>query len=356
MAGGKLAAAAGLVVALPLSVVVMFLGAGGGVAADVQGGQLCTVQAGGSQHAAGAGSTVLTGAQLTNARTIVAAAKALQLPQQAAGLALMTALQESQLRNLANPTLPTSQNVPHDGQGSDLDSAGLFQQRPSQGWGSPVQVMDPGFAAAAFLSRLAQVPGWQTLPPYAAAQKVQASADPSLYTKWQPLGDALAGALWQGTTGTLVCASQDATGPAGFRAGAGSSQALTQVLTFALAQLGKPYLFGGTGPDSYDCSGLVVAAYRTAMITLPRTSGPQYLTGVAQGQTVPLAAAQPGDLIFFNPGEAGAPPDQPGHVGIYLGDGMMIDAPHTGTVIREEPVDGFGQLVGVTRPSAATRT
>jgi len=103
---------------------------------------------------------------------------------------------------------------------------------------------------------------------------------------------------------------------------------LDVVLTFALAQLGKPYLFGGTGPESYDCSGLVAAAYRTAMITLPRTSGPQYLTGVAQGPTVPLTAAEPGDLIFFNPGEAGAPPDQPGHVGIYLGDGMMIDA-HT---------------------------
>jgi len=127
---------------------------------------------------------------------------------------------------------------------------------------------------------------------------------------------------------------------------------LDVVLTFALAQLGKPYLFGGTGPDSYDCSWLVAAAYRTAMITLPRTSGPQYLTGVAQGQTVPLTAAEPGDLIFFNPGEAGAPPDQPGHVGIYLGDGMMIDAPHTGTVIREEPVNGFGNSSASPGPAA----
>ena len=89
----------------------------------------------------------------------------------------MTAYQESKLLVLANPTVPESLNYPHQGEGTDHDSIGTFQQRPSMGWGTVAQLMDPGYAATKFLTTLAEVPGWQTMPTWQAAQEVQVSAD-----------------------------------------------------------------------------------------------------------------------------------------------------------------------------------
>lgn len=114
-------------------------------------------------------------------------------------------------------------------------------------------------------------------------------------------------------------------------------------MAYAQAQLGKPYLWGGTGPDGYDCSGLTVMAYRAAGITLPRTSETQWTAG----QPVPADQLQPGDLVFFNPGEQVA--GLPGHVGIYLGNGLMINAPHPGAAIRIEPTATFGTYLGARR-------
>jgi len=110
-------------------------------------------------------------------------------------------------------------------------------------------------------------------------------------------------------------------------------------LAFAAAQFGVPYRWGGTGPGGYDCSGLVQAAYRSAGVTLPRVAQDQFDAGpgVAAGQ------AAPGDLVFF--GDSATTVE---HVGLYLGAGRMIDAPYTGTVVREDPVGT--DLVGVTRP------
>lgn len=115
-------------------------------------------------------------------------------------------------------------------------------------------------------------------------------------------------------------------------------------LAFALARLGRPYQFGGTGP-LYDCSGLTQAAYAAAGVGLPRTAEQQWtsLPRVTDGRL------RPGDLVFSNPGEF--LPGLPGHVGLYLGDGYMVDAPHPGAVIRVEPVAGFGTYVGAARPS-----
>jgi len=114
-----------------------------------------------------------------------------------------------------------------------------------------------------------------------------------------------------------------------------------KALAYARAQVGKPYVWGATGPDSYDCSGLTQAAWKAAGVSLPRTTYDQ----VDAGTTVPLADAQPGDLIFFY--------DDISHVGIYIGDGMMIHAPKPGAYVREESIyyDGSSIIHSVVRPA-----
>ncbi|WP_328494450.1 NlpC/P60 family protein [Streptomyces sp. NBC_00414] len=99
-----------------------------------------------------------------------------------------------------------------------------------------------------------------------------------------------------------------------------------KALAFARAQIGKPYVWGASGPGSYDCSGLTQAAWKAAGVTLPRTTWDQVETGT----TVSVDSAQPGDLVFFY--------DDISHVGIYVGDGMMIHAPKPGAYVREESI------------------
>ena len=117
-----------------------------------------------------------------------------------------------------------------------------------------------------------------------------------------------------------------------------------KVIAYAEAQLGKPYQWGATGPDAFDCSGLTMMAYRAAGITIPRTSQQQW----AYGPRIPASQARPGDLVFFA-GSDGTM-TAPGHVGIVTGPGTMIDAPYTGQVVREESFSGSTDLVGFTRP------
>lgn len=112
-------------------------------------------------------------------------------------------------------------------------------------------------------------------------------------------------------------------------------------LTFAAEQLGTPYLWGGTGPGGFDCSGLAQAAYRAGGIALPRVAQAQFDAGPSVPGT---GTVQPGDLVFFGTGAAGVD-----HVGLYVGAGAMIDAPHTGATVRVENAD-WPDLVGLTRP------
>ncbi|MEV5438553.1 NlpC/P60 family protein [Streptomyces sp. NPDC052682] len=131
------------------------------------------------------------------------------------------------------------------------------------------------------------------------------------------------------------------TGPTAPSAGSSYTTKAEKALAFARAQIGKPYVWGATGPGSYDCSGLTQAAWKAAGVDLPRTTYDQ----VNAGTTVPLSQAQPGDLVFFY--------DDVTHVGIYIGNGMMIHAPKPGTYVREESIfyDGESAIHSVVRPA-----
>jgi hypothetical protein len=110
--------------------------------------------------------------QMSNAKAIVDAGKAMGLPPRAWVIAVATSLQESNLKNLG-----------YLGDRNDHDSQGLFQQRPSSGWGTVAQITDPNYAASAFYKALVQVNGWESMPLTSAAQKVQVSAYPDHYAK-----------------------------------------------------------------------------------------------------------------------------------------------------------------------------
>ncbi|MFF9219972.1 C40 family peptidase [Streptomyces viridosporus] len=124
-------------------------------------------------------------------------------------------------------------------------------------------------------------------------------------------------------------------------AGSSYTAEAEKALSFARAQIGKPYVWGATGPGSYDCSGLTQAAWKAAGVTLPRTTYDQ----VNAGTTVPVSQARPGDLVFFY--------DDVTHVGVYVGNGKMIHAPKPGTYVREESIyyDGESSIHSVVRPA-----
>jgi hypothetical protein len=150
----------------------------------------CEVSGNGSSYA-------LDLTQASNAATIASVGARMGLPDHAVTVALATAYQESKLYNL-----------PY----GDLDSVGLFQQRPSQGWGARAQLLDPSFAATAFFQHLQKVPGWQTLPVADAAQAVQRSADGSAYARWEPASRLIAQALTGEVPHGVACRYSHAAG------------------------------------------------------------------------------------------------------------------------------------------------
>ena len=123
--------------------------------------------------------------QIANAKAIIAATKKAGLPERAAVVAIATALQESKLENLG-----------HLGDRNDHDSLGLFQQRPSSGWGTPEQITDPEYSTLAFLKGLKQVDGWQDMPLTEAAQTVQVSAYPDAYAQWEKQAAEIVAEHW----------------------------------------------------------------------------------------------------------------------------------------------------------------
>jgi hypothetical protein len=121
--------------------------------------------------------------QMNNAKRIVEAARSMGLGKDAQVIAVATAMQESNLYNLASTALPESNKYPNEGVGSDYDSVGLFQQRTSTGWGAVKDLMKPEFATKQFLKALIRIPDWQHMPLTIAAQTVQGSAFPDAYAK-----------------------------------------------------------------------------------------------------------------------------------------------------------------------------
>ncbi|MBB4961449.1 hypothetical protein [Micromonospora polyrhachis] len=127
----------------------------------------------------------LNGEQTSNVKEIVKATKKAGMDERAAVVAVATSLQESKLENLG-----------HLGDRNDHDSQGLFQQRPSSGWGSVEQITDPEYSTTAFLKGLKQVDGWQEMPLTQAAQKVQVSAYPFHYAQWETQAADLVAEHW----------------------------------------------------------------------------------------------------------------------------------------------------------------
>src|SRR5918998_3350186 len=167
----------------------------------------------------------LSDEQRQNAATIIGVARDMGAPPRAWLIALATAMQESTLRNINY---------------GDRDSLGLFQQRPSQGWGSPAEVTDPVYSTTIFIDRLLQVPAWETMPVTVAAQTVQRSAFPDAYAKWE------------GLAAEIVQDLADVADPTG----CGRTAVLPEgvagaAIAFALREVGKPYVWGATGPNTY---------------------------------------------------------------------------------------------------------
>ncbi|MHC6593324.1 hypothetical protein [Arthrobacter sp. C152] len=148
---------------------------------------------------AGNRSAELAPDQAVYAALITAVAVRRGLPPRAASIALATAMQESKLRNIGH------------GDQAGPDSRGLFQQRPSQGWGTEDQIMDPYYAVNAFYDALVKIPGYETLDITDAAQQVQRSAHPQAYAQHEDMGRAFASGLTGQTPGAVQCTLRSAT-------------------------------------------------------------------------------------------------------------------------------------------------
>lgn len=328
--------------ALVLGVAVSAAGSGALEPAALSSG-VCADAPAAPGTSTGVGNETLDASQIANAAVISAVAASLNIPARGAVIAVATAMQESRLRNLNH---------------GDRDSVGLFQQRTA--WGPLSERLDPVAAARMFFTGgrggqpgLLDIDGWQSLPLTQAAQAVQRSGFPDAYAQWEPIANQLVATATGTADGCVVDDGIDIPGditanlPDGYTLPAGTPPAAGIAISWAAAQLGTPYHYGGscTAPHSgiparqCDCSSLVQQAYRHAGITLPRTTKEQIHAGAPIYDTRSLRA---GDLLFL-----------PGHVGIYLGYGLVLHAPKTGDVVKISKVQGYwlSNLTGMRRVS-----
>ncbi|AIT60034.1 hypothetical protein [Corynebacterium doosanense] len=187
---------------------------GGQAASANAGGGACTVGDAGTAltvTTSGGDSVQLDEKQLANAAKIITVGTQAGVSVAGLKIALMTTLQESKLRMLANSTVPESLEFPHEGVGSDHDSVNFFQQRPG-GWGTVAELMDPDYAIRAFFGGpkgpnggsprgLLDIKDWETLRPGQAAQKVQVSGYPDAYDQWEGAAETIINSM----SGSIVC-------------------------------------------------------------------------------------------------------------------------------------------------------
>ncbi|EGX58839.1 lipoprotein [Streptomyces zinciresistens K42] len=291
--------------------------------------------------------------QVPHAQTIVAAGLSLDVPKTGQIIALATAMQESRLRNLNY---------------GDRDSLGLFQQRPSQGWGSAQQIRDPVYASEQFYKGLLKVSGWQQMTVTQAAQAVQKSGFPDAYAQWEDLATALqkaiaatfpnagkdesakdkdaeaaSGGCAPDKDGTSFGRIPEGSVPKGYKIPKDADPKARKAIEWAMRQLGTLYQWGGSctdarGPDPMgrcDCSSLMQQAYAHADVRLTRTT----YTQVNEGKAVSAKNLKPGDLIFDRGTAA-----RPEHVGLYMGEGLVIEAPRTSKPVRITPIKDWAIL------------
>ncbi|MEE1797382.1 C40 family peptidase [Streptomyces sp. JV176] len=293
----------------------------------------------------------LPGEQIPHAQTIVATGISLHVPRRGQIVALATAMVESRLRNLSY---------------GDRDSLGLFQQRPSQGWGTAEQIRDPVHASEKFYKALLGVSGWQQMTVTQAAQAVQRSGYPNAYAQWEPLATALQKAIattfpnagnntadkdseptasecGSAKDGSAFGPIPEGAVPKDYTIPEGAEPRARKAIVWAMRQLGTMYQWGGSctaprGGDPMgrcDCSSLTQQAYAHAGVTLTRTT----YTQISEGKAVSPSRLRPGDLIFSR-----GTMSRPEHVGLYLGEGLAIEAPRTGKPVRITPLTDWDVL------------
>ncbi|MEU8970193.1 heavy metal transporter [Streptomyces monashensis] len=196
--------------------------------------------------------------QAQNAATIAAVGTGRHMPERAVAIALATAIQESGLRNIEH---------------GDRDSLGLFQQRPSQGWGTEQQIMDPAYAAGIFYAHLAKVPDYAGLPLTVAAQRVQRSGYPEAYAKHEPDATLLAASLTGTASATLTCDGRPQTGASATGPDAVRSALVRDFGRDALQETGAEV--GGVPVPSPSPSPSVTASAQGRTVTVPVPQGQQ---------------------------------------------------------------------------------
>ncbi|WP_343063978.1 C40 family peptidase [Haloechinothrix aidingensis] len=267
--------------------------------------------------------TNLNEEQLGTVSLIISIGQERGLPPRAWQIAIQAGMTESKLRN-----------VPY----GDRDSLGIFQMRPSMGWGSPEEVLDPQYQVNKFFDVMEDVPGWQSRRPGEVAQAVERSAFPERYHEWEAMAVHLVEELGEVDDAAGCGEIEGSTVPPN-----GAADAAIQ---FALRERGKPYVWGAEGPDAYDCSGLLLRAYEAAGVTLPRVSRDQYRAG----SMLPVEQAAPGDLLFW--AHDTSDPNTIHHVAMYIGDGKIVEAQQSGVPVhtRDVSFDEAGMLAEAVRP------
>jgi hypothetical protein len=249
--------------------------------------------------------------QASIATQIVHIGEQRQLQPRSWQIALQAGLTESRLRNL-----------PY----GDRDSLGIFQMRPSMGWGTVQQLLDTTYSINKFYDVMLAIPGWENMRPGDVAQAVERSAFPDRYHLWESLAASLIGQIG-GVVNPTGCQLPQLFGDV-----PPPTAAAGTAIAFALAQVGRPYVWGATGPNAFDCSGLMLRAYEAANIALPRVSRLQF----SAGAMVPVESAMPGDLFFWAYDESD--PRTVHHVAMYLGGGQIVEAQQRGVPVHTRAV------------------